>query len=655
MKKIIVCVVLFAITLGYAPFSHALPPIASGGAVNYDATGSSLQIDLASYTSDPEGDTIHYGIGPADTGEVRWPQNGSPNPARSIVEYTYFCAFPSPNFTDQFTYYAHDIVENLFSTGIITINVNCNYGVANFDSYNVPVASGVITNTNLLSNDIVPSGSTFEDYYIYDGTNYVLLSPGGSVSYNTGFSSMTVTRSTAAPFENVDISYGLYPGTCPSSFSGFYYFTYNDGVTSGIQTVPTSIDISCTPSSGSVAINDTIGPLTVGNNVVSYNILGNDTTNGTVTNVTISNPVGGNLIPGTPIIWPNRGTLLQNLDNTLSFTPINTPYPLEGQLPALNYTFTDGNGVSNTAQIVIIYQSLPAAMPNNDSLTGLLNNATVNSYNFVGNDNFGPRTITGLVWYDQFGNPLSITQNTSFGIGNYGSFIWNTGNTLTFDPVDGLGGSITLQYALQYVQNVGGVIATTTTSPALIVLSYIPVPDSPIANPDINVNLPVGSQQTLNVLTNDDLQGSTLQSLTIFDGVFSAVLTPSNSAVIPGKGSVTMNPGNSLTFSPFNGVEGTVGWYYAFTYTNSAEFNGSRTSNTTLAVLGYGNSTTVTQTITPPPSPRTGTDSPNLFGTALVTALVTSLVLLTWKLATNYTVQPNALVVSKGRGKKVQL
>jgi gliding motility-associated-like protein len=221
---------------------------------------------------------------------------------------------------------------------------------------------------------------------------------------------------------------------------------------------------------------------------------------------------------------PAQGTAIVNANNTVTFTPAAG---FVGQM-TFRYTVTDADGDSDDALVTITVKSgtnvVPVAV--NDAATTTINKPVTISV--LAND-------SGLD--DGFGSLYIYSQP------QFGNVVVNANRTVTYTPSYMFVGTETFRYV---VEDVDGDYAMAT-----VTVIVVERPDSqPVANDDrrgCSFNKPV----VVDVLFNDT-------------GLDDAPLAVAISEA-PVKGTATVNPDNTVTFTPEAGFIGTMTFRYTVT------------------------------------------------------------------------------------------
>ncbi|MBW7882604.1 MAG: tandem-95 repeat protein [Caldilineaceae bacterium] len=353
--------------------------------------------------------------------------------------------------------------------------------VAADDSASTPEDTAV--SINVASNDIDPDGNL-------DPTSAVLISgPANGTLVNNGDGTFTYTPN--------------------ANFNGTDSFVYEICDTDGLCDQAT-VTITVTPvNDGPDAVDDSYStaedtPLTV----PAPGVLNNDT------------DVDGDALTVTGYTQPANGTVVQNADGSLTYTP-NANF---NGTDSYTYTISDGNGGTDTATVTITVSGV------NDAPDAVNDSASVNEDQ--------PVTIPVLNNdVDPDGDPLTVTDVSDPA---NGSAVINPDGTVTYTPDPDFCGTDTFTYTIS--DGNGG------TDTATVTVEVICVNDPPVANDD-TANTDEDVPVTVPVLDNDrDPDGDPLTVTAVSD---------------PPNGSVVINPDGTVTYTPdqdFNGED-------TFTYT----------------------------------------------------------------------------------------
>ncbi len=238
-----------------------------------------------------------------------------------------------------------------------------------------------------------------------------------------------------------------------------------------------------------------------------------------------------------------NGSVIINADNSVTYTPdpdFNLNDSFEGT-DVFTYTVSDGNGGTDMALVTII------VTPVNDPPVAADDSAatpedTAVTINVVAND------------LDVDGDVLTVTAVTT---PTNGIAILNADNTVTYLPGLDFNGVANFSYTI--TDGHGG------SDTAVVTVAVNPANDSPVAAEDY-ATTPEDTAVIINILANDtDVDGDTL--------VVSAFTTPA-------QGTVTVNPDNTVTYTPDANYHGSD----TFSYTVSDGHGGSDTAVVTIAI-----------------------------------------------------------------------
>ena len=223
-------------------------------------------------------------------------------------------------------------------------------------------------------------------------------------------------------------------------------------------------------------------------------------------------------VSGTPT--SADGTVVVNPNGTITFTPTAG---FTGTA-VIDYTITDPDGLTDTAQVLVSVGTNGAPTPTPD--TAETDEDTSITIPVLDNDT------------DPDGDPLTVTG----GSATNGSVTVNPDGTITYTPNPNFNGSDTITYT---VDDGNGGSATSTVS-----VTVNPVNDAPVAEDDA-ISTPFNTPVTIAVLDNDsDADGDPL-----------AVSGTPTSA----DGTVVVNPNGTITFTPTAGFTGTAVIDYTIT------------------------------------------------------------------------------------------
>jgi hypothetical protein len=249
------------------------------------------------------------------------------------------------------------------------------------------------------------------------------------------------------------------------------------------------------------------------------------------------------------------GTVTVNPDATLTFTP-NPGFTGTVDFP---YTISDGNGGTDTAQVVITITSDPIAA-NDDSYTTpsgtpVVLNPLLNDASPLGDY----LTITSI-------NGVPLTPGTAQSIPvSGGTVVVTATGAISFIANPGVTGPISFPYTIVDENGV--------TDTAVITIDVQNA--DPVANPEIVSTIP-NTPVTITPLTNDSDPNGDPLTITEING------TPvTGGSIVPVTGgTITVNPDGTLTFTPNPGFTGDV----VVPYTISDGQGGTDTTTITISV-----------------------------------------------------------------------
>ena len=301
---------------------------------------------------------------------------------------------------------------------------------------------------------------------------------------------------------------------------------------------------------------------------VSGNVLSNDSDvdGDTLTVTTYSVDTNGDGVAevfaaGATATINGVGTLVLNADGSFTFTPAAD---YVGAVPVVNYTITDGTGLTDSAQLVLGPVQAVDDSPRAADDTARTDEDQPVTIDVLGNDRD-----------PDAGDSLTITQVNGVAISEGGTVavangtVTLTGGQLVFQPAADFHGTATFQYTVSDGR---------TPVSANVTVQVDPVNDLPQANND---TVTTGEDQsvTLSPLGNDrDPDGDAL-TITQIDGID---IVAGATVDLPGKGSVTLNADGTITFTPLPDYNGPV----QLTYTISDGHGGTDTATIDIQVQG---------------------------------------------------------------------
>jgi uncharacterized repeat protein (TIGR01451 family) len=321
-------------------------------------------------------------------------------------------------------------------------------------------------------------------------------------------------------------------------FTGSVSIPYTIQDNFGQASNPANLTVTVNPPTNPIANNDLAS--TQRGTPVTLNPALNDTSGAGTSLV----PGSIDLDPSTPgqqtrFEIPGQGVFELQPDGTVRFTPA-PGFTGTVQAP---YTINDATGqTSNTARLVVSVNPLPAA--SGDSATTPFNTPVTLSP--LANDtpsdgaSFDPATLDL--------DPLTPGVQNTLTVPGKGTFTRNPDGSVTFTPVPGFTGTVTIPYTVR--DSTGS-----TTNTANISVT-VRAPAVPVANSD-STSTPYNTPVTLNPLQNDTAgAGATLDPNTL--DLDPATPGIQDRVTVPGKGTFVRNPDGTVTFTPVEGFVGTV-------------------------------------------------------------------------------------------------
>ena len=330
------------------------------------------------------------------------------------------------------------------------------------------------------------------------------------------------------------------------NYNGSPSFTYT--ISDGTTTATATINGTVTPvNDAPVARDDALATTenaNISGSVFANNGNGADSDpDGDPLTVSAVNGVSGGV--GTVVAGSNGGSFTINANGTYSFVPgtafDNLPAG-QTRTTSVTYTISDGQGGTSTATVTVTVtgeNDAPVAV--NDSFTTAEDTSVT----------FDPRTNDS----DIDGNALTITQinGAAITVGvpvsvTGGTVTLNANGTLTFAPVLNYNGSPSFTYTIS---------DGTTTATATINGTVTPVNDAPIAVAD-SFTTAEDTAITFDPRDNDsDVDGNAL-TITQINGTNIA----SGGTVAIQGGTITLNAGGTLSFTPAANYNGPISFSY---------------------------------------------------------------------------------------------
>ncbi|MCF8716152.1 tandem-95 repeat protein [Joostella atrarenae] len=300
-----------------------------------------------------------------------------------------------------------------------------------------------------------------------------------------------------------EVSDGVFEYIPNENFNGLDFFIYTLTDAAGNE-VSATVSVQVTPiNDDPIAVDDV---KSTNGDIVSIDVLINDTD-----------------IDGDPLsvsdytALSDHGLVEENTPGILTYTP---EPGFVGQ-DCFEYTVSDGNGGSDTAEVCITVGEGDGkgVLAENDE--GEMEEDTVLTINVLANDDLG-----GITDYEVEVEP-AITN---------GSAYVNTNNEIVFTPHPDFVGPITFPYSINYTDLTGN----QDSSSAFVSIQVTPVNDVEDDFYDVDSSYP--SEVIFNVLGNDTFNEDTkLEMVSVSD---------------PLNGTITVNPDNTISYVVNPGFEG---------------------------------------------------------------------------------------------------
>ncbi len=328
-----------------------------------------------------------------------------------------------------------------------------------------------------------------------------------------------------------------------------FFVTDNQGATSNGATVSLNVVDTNPPSANQppVAVNDSA--TTAEDTPASGNVLGNDRDpEGLALTVTQFSLNGVTYAAGATAVLVGIGSLTLAANGAYTFTPVAN---YNGPVPVATYTVSDGTA-SISATLTLSVSPVadpPVAAP--DTVTATEDRPVTFDTRRNDSDADGsPLAITAIAGQPiAAGSPVTLPQ---------GTVALNPDGTLTFTPNPNFNGPTVFGYTVS---------DGTSTSSSQVTINVAPVNDAPVAVNDLAstpINTPLAN---IKVLANDrDPDGDPV--------------SVSAATVDPARGTVTVNPNGTLSFTPAADVSGPV----LISYTVSDGQGGVATATVTVNV-----------------------------------------------------------------------
>ncbi len=346
-----------------------------------------------------------------------------------------------------------------------------------------------VTTFNVISNDIPPVG--------------ISLNPGSLTLINA----IPTSQGTLANNGDGTLTFSPAPGFSGNVNPVVYEICAQNGACSQ-ATIYINVTITLLPTVNTDFVNVVEGE------TITFNIINND-----------SAPQGSTLNLSSIVLLSsppaNEGTLTNNGDGTLTFTPTNDFF---GAVTPINYSICVVGGGCGQANVVISVLQKPSPVNDNISAEG------VTTFNVISNDI--PPAGASL-------NPGSLTLINAIPA-SQGTLTNNGDGTLTFSPAAGFSGNVNPVVYEICAQNGACSQATIYINVTITLL--------PTVNADF-INVEEGESLTFNILDNDTApQGSS----------FNLASIELLGTVPPGEGSLSNNGNGTITFVPAAGFSGAV-------------------------------------------------------------------------------------------------
>jgi large repetitive protein len=276
--------------------------------------------------------------------------------------------------------------------------------------------------------------------------------------------------------------------------------------------------------------------------------------------------VASPIAAGQPAIMPGIGTLTIAANGSWSFTPA---LHYSGPVPVATYTLADGTGNTAMAQLALTITPVNDAPDANPDAASTAEDTPVSGH-LLSNDQDPDGNPLSVVNFSVPGLPGPILAGTPAVIPGVGVLNINPNGSFSFTPAPDYAGAVPL-VTYTIADGKGG------TDSATLALSISASNDAPLAGND-TATTPEDTPVSGSLLANDsDPDGNPLHVDGFRIAGVPGQFAPGVPAVIPGIGSITIEPDGSYVFSPANNYSGSVP---AITYTV-----GDRQGGTAQAVL----------------------------------------------------------------------
>ncbi|CAA6819149.1 MAG: internalin, putative [uncultured Sulfurovum sp.] len=434
-----------------------------------------VDINVTMNDTDPDGDTLTVTT-------VTQPSNGTAvKNANGTITYT-----PDANFngTDTFEYTVTDALLADTATVTVTITPVNDAPVAEDDTSTTPEDTAVDINVTLNDTD-VDGDALSVDSFVQPTNGTVIQNADGTLKY-----------------------------TPDANFNGTDTFEYT--VTDGNLTDTATVTVTITPVNDAPVAEDD-NDTTLEDVAVDINVTLNDT------------DVDGDALSVDSFVQPSNGTVTENVDGTLKYTPDENFNGTD----TFEYTVTDGI-LTDTATVTVTITPVNDAPVAVDDVSTTPENTAVdiNASDLLSNDS------------DVDGDTLTITSVDNPTNGT----VVLVGTTVTFTPDANTTGPATFEYTISDGNG--------ETDTATVTIDVGAVNDAPVANDD-TTTATEDTPKIIDVLDNDTDENN--DSLTV-----TSVTSPTN-------GTTRANVDGTVTYTPNAGFNGTDTFEYTIQDGNGGE------------------------------------------------------------------------------------
>ena len=263
---------------------------------------------------------------------------------------------------------------------------------------------------------------------------------------------------------------------------------------------------------------------------------------------------------GVSFAVPN-GTAVLNADNTVTFTP-NAGFTGTSTFP---YVIDDGMGNTASANMTVTIGAATSLTATNDDRSGSpIAQGGSDSFNVTTNDNNPEGTAISVNSID--GQAVVAGGSVTTANGVYA--LAADGQTVTFTPNAGVSGTITVPYTITDVEG-DSATANITHVVSAAATSLSATDDDRTANEILQ-----GGSDSFNITTNDNNpEGTTI----VVNSVDGQAIAAGGSVTTANGTFMLAGDGQTLTFSPANGVSGTIMVPYTITDGESDSANATIT------------------------------------------------------------------------------